>query len=194
MKCDYFAPKEQATWEHTTHAALQAQLQENAEGTLARSEDKPQWRCREGLQSVHTWVQQPWAQFYANAMQTVFISTPLLHQALNGLLPRPTLINLGPNPSLAHHQPLLNLQTQHLIQLMKSVTKLNSKINASGDTSSWRPYTTHVMRVGPYTSQIQVKKKPPEAKPFKIQKYNCTWDPYHHRGLYMPSAKTWMNL
>ncbi|KAL6228394.1 hypothetical protein ACLB2K_002344 [Fragaria x ananassa] len=54
------------------------------------------------------------------------------------------------------------------------MTILEQQINVRTYTSSHRPYITQAMQAEPFTTRIQVEKKPPEAKPFKIKKYNGT--------------------
>ncbi|KAL6205278.1 hypothetical protein ACLB2K_022540 [Fragaria x ananassa] len=113
----------------------------------------------------------------------VYMSTPLIHQSLDGPPPQPS----EPTPTATSNtqmNTLPDIQTQLLLQLSHSVTNLEQWFNDRINTSSPRPFITRVMRPRPFTPRVQAETIPPEAKPFKIKRYNGTECPYLHLELF----------
>ncbi|XP_062012575.1 uncharacterized protein LOC133729116 [Rosa rugosa] len=117
--------------------------------------------------------------------QVIYLNSPLLPGHLGAVpIPQPTADmagTSGPNTTTAANIPPLDINTRLLLQMNEAIASLQARVESSENRTGWQPITAGFQgKTGRFTARIQAEKRPPEAKPLKIEKYNGTRDPYHH--------------
>ncbi|KAL6198502.1 hypothetical protein ACLB2K_028291 [Fragaria x ananassa] len=116
--------------------------------------------------------------------QIIYVSHPLTHPSFPLPAPQPSPI---PNDSPLRHQPNpsaqpiststtanspnppLDMPTRLLLQLSQTVTQLASRIEGVESRRAQRPLLSgYGHRLSPFTPRVQMNKRPPGTKPFKM--------------------------
>ena len=127
--------------------------------------------------------------------QIVYMSHPLTHPSFPLPAPQPSILNDSPlphqpNPSAPpiststtanSPNPPLDMPTRLLLQLSQTVTQLASRVEGVESRGAQRPlFSGYGHCPSPFTPRVQMEKRPPGAKPFKMDKYKGTGDPHLH--------------
>ncbi|XP_062005566.1 uncharacterized protein LOC133722710 [Rosa rugosa] len=114
--------------------------------------------------------------------QMIYLNSPLFPNQLDTAPPPQPIPNIAgvssTNTATIANIPPLDPNTRLLLKMSETITTLQARIESR---SGWQPITAGFQgMIGPFTPGIQAEKRPQEAKPFKIEKYNGTRDPNHH--------------